>query len=163
VRQAEDQLARGRADAAELLLADLEAADPADDRLLAALERVYDQTGRPDRFTAKLERRLGELPRIGPAGVARVGLRLAARHLARGRPIEAARVLDVARAAVGDEPDLLYAIAVLYRQAGAAAAAGEAVAAVTRLDPRHAAAAAALAEWEADDARDLESAGDPDR
>jgi tetratricopeptide (TPR) repeat protein len=77
---------------------------------------------------------------------------------AAGKAAEAIRVLDATRAAVNQDPDLLYQVAHLYERVGQKATTEKVLADVLALEPGHAPAANDLGYTLAEDGRDLERA-----
>jgi tetratricopeptide (TPR) repeat protein len=151
--QAREDFRAGRASAGERVLDALLAEHGGDARVLAFARSYYSQAGRLDAFVEKLRSRVE----------ARPGDLVAAAQLAdilgeQRKVPEATRVLDAARAALADDPDLLYEVAHLYERLGQKGTSEEVLADVLRLDPSHASAANDLGYTLADDGRDLDRA-----
>lgn len=156
--RAQDRLAAGRPEAAELALADVDKSEPANPDLLTVLEAIADRTGRVDALVTRLEGCAAEADTLGLAGTYQAALRLARLHLRGGRIAEAVRALDRARLAAASEPDWLYPLASLYATADVATKAEEVLRIVVDLDPSATSAAIDLARAWADRGTNLERA-----
>jgi tetratricopeptide (TPR) repeat protein len=154
--QAREHFRAGRAAAGERALEALldDAMDRgAAPRVLAFARSYYTQAGRLDAFVSRLRARLD----ARPADVA-AAAQLSEILTARRKLPEAARVLDATRAAVADDPDLLYEVAHLYERVEQKSTTSQVLRDVLRLDPGHASAANDLGYTLADEGRELERA-----
>ncbi len=127
-------MAQGRqTDAAERLLIQLfnEAGD--NEEILGTLGALYLQSGRAEQWIKLLETDRAKHP-ANPAVVQR----LVFAYDQMKRPDDAAKVLDEARAAAVDQPDVLYALAHLYGVIDRKAAIDQTLEQVIALDPLHA-------------------------
>lgn len=153
LRQAAADFRAGRVAIAERDLSDLfdEYAD--EPAVVASVRAFYTGARQPEKFLAKL----GERQPREPGNLAVAGA-LAEAYAQQGRSPDAARVLDAARAAVGNDPDLLYQLSHLYSRAGLDDAGERLLGEVLSLDDSHAPAANDLGYHLAEQGRDLDRA-----
>ena len=102
---------------------------------IESLQTFYQQIGRLPEFMNRLENECKRDPENRTAVQKLVEL-----YAQEKRESDAARVLDASRAAMGDDPDLLYSIAHLYETIDQPQTTEEILAKVIQISPRHAAA-----------------------
>jgi tetratricopeptide (TPR) repeat protein len=151
--QARENFRNGRTTVGERLLDTLLTERGDDARVLATARSYYTQAGKVDAFVTKLTQRHAAAP-----GAVAVAAQLADLLAEKRRLAEAAGVLDATRAALADDPDLLYEVAHLYERIDQKAVTEQVLRELLRLDPSHASAANDLGYTLAEDGRDLEEA-----
>jgi tetratricopeptide (TPR) repeat protein len=136
--------------AAESAMLKLFADHEDDPDVISALINLGRRTGHVDEFLAKLD----DLRRREPANETAVEWLVNA-YTDEGRAGDAVRVLDEDRAAVANDPDLLYQIAHLYEQVGQAQTTEAVLAQVVSLDPTNSSACNDLGYTWADQGKNL--------
>jgi Tfp pilus assembly protein PilF len=145
----------GRFDAAEQIFLRIFNEHAEDGETVNALGAFYMRRRHAERFISVLQERHGQ----DPANFA-VSAALAETLAGENRNDEAAKVVDAARNAAGDDADLLYTISGLYARIGKKQASESALEQVIKLDPAHAVASNDLGYMLADDGRELPQAED---
>jgi tetratricopeptide (TPR) repeat protein len=151
IAQLREQVSQGRLAAAQGLVQRLFADRPGDPRVLAVLRAIY---GQGERTAAWLLMELQQLHAKDPGDMA-AAAQLVDLLADSGKSAEAARVLDATRAAVAQDPDLLYQVAHLYERVGQQATTEKVLTDVLNLEPDHAPAANDLGYSLAEGGRDL--------
>lgn len=153
VLQAEVTAQEGDLSSAQDLLLKLFNDHPDSDDVIAALVAIYRRADQLDPFIVRLEDMRSRHP--SNRTVVQWLVELYARE---GRTAEADRVLDQTRAAVGNDPDLLYQLAHLYDLLDQKGACEDVLQQVVALDPSHAGASNDLGYTWADEGRNLDKA-----
>ena len=122
-------------DTIESVLLDIFHDYPDQQEAIAALQSFYAQTGRSTEFLSRLEDECRQHPENRTAVEYLVEV-----YASQNQKLQAARVLDAARAAMGNDPDLLYSISHLYEAVDQPQTSEQILAKVIELDPHHAAA-----------------------
>ena len=149
-----DAYQRGKRDeAAEQILLRIFNENPSDPEAVNALGAFYLRRRHGEHYIALLQDRHGQ----DRANFA-ISMALAETLFADNRGDEAARVVDAARTAAGDDSDLLYTISGLYARINRRPASEAALEQALKLDPAHAVAANDLGYLWADDGRKLDQA-----
>jgi tetratricopeptide (TPR) repeat protein len=121
--------------AVEAILLEIFQDNPDQIEAIEALQSFYQQIGRLPEFVNRLENECQRDPQNRTALETLVGL-----YGQEKRQTDAARVLDASRAAMGNDPDLLYSIAHLYETIDQPQTTEEILAKVIQISPHHAAA-----------------------
>ena len=153
--QVREQIRAGRLPAAQGIIQRLFVERPGDPRVLSALRAMFGQEG--SRSQAWLQSELQQRHTSSPGEMA-VAAQLVDLLAEEGKAAEATRVLDATRAAVSDDPDLLYQVAHLYTRVGQKATTEQVLREALALEPGHAPAANDLGYSLAEEGRDLEQA-----
>ncbi|MDB5320468.1 MAG: Tetratricopeptide 1 repeat-containing protein [Phycisphaerales bacterium] len=143
----------GRTDAAEAELLALFHDQPQSADILRALYTFYSDSRRLEEYITKLEEERKTHPDNREAVEQLVQI-----YHAQKRPAEALRVLDAARQAVANDPDLLYYIAHVYGRIDQKQTEEQLLEEVIRLDPRNAPASNDLGYGWADEGKRLSEA-----
>lgn len=130
--QAAGHFRAGRAQAAEQVMSLLLQERGDDPAVLSTAYAFHTRTGRTDALVTALETRVREQP--GNVAAASVLVQL---YDDKGRGPDAARLIDAARAAVGDDPDQLYHLAHLYTRIGHRPATEATLRQALEVDPSH--------------------------
>jgi len=150
VCQARDAV-RLRHPQAEVILTSLLAEFPDDPEVLSACRELFEQGHRLDALAKLLQERFARRPRAFHCA------ELLA-QIESGRVDEASRVLDSARAAAADEPDVLYDLSQAYNRLGQNHTAEDVLRQVLKLDPFHPGASNDLGYAWAEQGRNLSEA-----
>ncbi len=137
----------------ESMLLDVFRDAPDDPDVLRNLKDFYTAVGRPGEFTTRLKDEIHQHPQNRAAMEFLVAL-----DAAEKRPADAITVLDAARAASGNDPDLLYYLAHLYDSVNEHDTSEQVLARVIQIDPNHAAANNDLGYSWADEGKNLTQA-----
>ncbi len=135
------------------LLEDLFTEQPENLEVLRANESFYRRRGKLEEFIVKLEAERTKNPDNREGVEVLVSIYAAEKRMA-----EASRVLDAARAAVANDPDLLYYVAHLYERIEQKETTEQLLGEVVRMDPHHAAASNDLGYTWADEGKNLDRA-----
>jgi tetratricopeptide (TPR) repeat protein len=122
-------------EAAEQLLLDLFHQSPDDPEVLAALHAFYQSVNRIPQLLEKLEVQRAQSPDNRAVVEQLVDL-----YASQKRPADAIRVLDSARTAAGQDPDLLYYLAHLYERVDQKSTTEKILQQIVQIDPHHASA-----------------------
>lgn len=133
--QAREDFRDGRADAADRLISRLLNQHADDPQVIESVGRYYAQTRRPEEFLKQLEGRRAKEPKNLALSMA-----LAEAYAQGSRNADASRVLDAARAAAADDPDVLYVLSGLYTRIGQKETSEQVLAEILKLEPTHAGA-----------------------
>jgi tetratricopeptide (TPR) repeat protein len=133
--QARDQVRLSHAPSAQVMLTGLAEEFPDDPQVLSACQELYAQEHRLDELAKLLQDQFARRPRAFHCAQL-----LARIESGAGRVDEASRVLDAARAAAADEPDVLYDLSQAYNRLGQRQTAEDVLQQVLKLDPLHAGA-----------------------
>jgi predicted Zn-dependent protease len=144
---------RGMQEEAQTVYEALFAEQPANPDVLRAMEEFYRRGGKMEAFSSKLEAERLRDPDNRQAVEELVSL-YAGQH----KPGDALRVLDAARTAGANDPDLLYYVAHLYERVEQKQTTETLLQEVVHLDPRHAGANNDLGYTWADEGRNLDRA-----
>ncbi|MDB5328970.1 MAG: cellulose synthase subunit BcsC [Phycisphaerales bacterium] len=147
-----EDLRAGRTDAAETALLGI-FQELADSQSVADLAIFYARKQHPEQFALHLQERLAH----DPGDLAAAGA-LAGAYTADHRAADAAAVLDAARAACANDPDLLYSLSGLNTRIGRKEVGENLLREVLRLDPSHPGAANDLGYVLAEQGRSLPEA-----
>ncbi|HEU4598260.1 MAG TPA: tetratricopeptide repeat protein, partial [Solirubrobacterales bacterium] len=145
----------GRTDSAEAELLDLFHDQPESPQILGALFQFYSATHRIEEYISKLEEERKARP-----GNREAVQQLVEIYYDQKRLPEALRVLDAARDAVRNDPDLLYYVAHVYGRIDQRETEEKLLQEVIRLDPRHASANNDLGYTWTEEGRNLAKAED---
>ena len=153
VQQAVELVQQRRVDEAIALVKKLFQERPDDSDVVGALVILLNSAGQPQQAIDLLEAERSAHPanRVAVEGLVDI-------YSAQKRLAEASRVLDAARAAVANDPDLLYYIAHLYQQIDQPQTSEDVLAQVLKLDPTHAQAGNDLGYTWADQGKNLDRA-----
>jgi tetratricopeptide (TPR) repeat protein len=151
--QAREAMARGQSQDAERLLLDLLDRSDSDPDVLAAVTRMYAETGRLAELATKFRQRLFVEPWNFTLAVA-----LAEVCEQQTKIPEALRVLDGARAAAATDADLLYSLSAVYSRLSDNGRSERVLADVLKIDPGYAGANNDLGYFWADQGRNLAAA-----
>jgi Flp pilus assembly protein TadD len=132
VCQARDAVRLSHPQAAEVILTSLLDEFPDDPEVLSTCRELYTQSHRLDELAKLLQDRLTRRPKAF-----RCAELLARIETASGRVDEASRVLDAARTAAADEPDVLYELSQGYNRLGQNNTAEDVLRQVLKLNPSH--------------------------
>ncbi|HEX3355864.1 MAG TPA: tetratricopeptide repeat protein [Tepidisphaeraceae bacterium] len=127
--------------------------NPDQQEAIDVLATFYKQTGRIPELISRLE-----IERVRDPANRNIVTNLVDIYAQQKRLAEAIRVLDASRAAMGNDPDLLYSIAGLYEKIDQPQTSEEILAKVIAIDPQHAAANNDLGYSWADQGKNLDRA-----